>query len=848
MPHVINGVGTWYYGKRNVHRLRNVCPQCSAVGDLESYDTTLYFVVVFVPLLPLARKRVMDSCPSCGAHRVMPLKAWDKAKAEGLTGALDRLRDAPGDREAIQNALGTAATFQNEALLAVAADALATHRPADAGLLATLGDVNGYFARHDAAAAAYIESLKAEDNPRVSEQLGLTLLRLGNPAAAAGCFEHILTGADGERLWMGYQLAVAYQAKGLHPEALAWLDRVTAAFPAVAADKEWRKLRQKSERDRGRGRRVGKSLLLEGPQAGLSEGSWLKWLFPRLILPLLVLAFAGWHTWRSLSLAEARPMYLLNGTPKAYTVAVNGVPYTLPPGVVKTVELPEGVITMAPESGAAWLEPVEVTVTSSFWARPYDNTRVVLNPDRLALLVRETMVYSTNPQPGPPDTYLHSRPLHEVSGINHWFEPLPGTVKAKRHETITLTRLGVVPFANSAARIDAVSYAEATPAERLDYGRRWLAVDPADTTALLWFGRVNPPADVLPVLKARLGDRPLRPDWHVLYQAAVDQSGGDVAALRAEYVALADRLDRDPDALYLQAMVSRRGEALELLTEAVESGKPAERAHAELGHRKLREGDFKDAAAEFDQAPSLARNPLFQAAARDALMAAGRHRDLIALLATDSVSTFERARVCEMAGDLPGAESAAASFLGQLSFAPGDAALRRTMQSAMAASRAAARGDRAAYLAAVGPATKSVTDAVLRGGPVAATPEDSAVNHGLALLATPPADAKFAAAKLAFLDALESGDRDEKLLKLQLEHGGDDILMSLGEATLEPREKRVYAAAAAVWYPAQKPQLVALAKALDYHRDATSLALRKLLGDKPPAAVKPPKPARKAVP
>ena len=110
MPYTLNGVGTWYYGKRNVHRLRNVCSQCSAVGDLESYDTTLYFVVVFVPLLPLARKRVMDSCPSCGAHRVMPLAAWDKAKSEGLTGALDRLQAAPGDREAVLNALGTAAT------------------------------------------------------------------------------------------------------------------------------------------------------------------------------------------------------------------------------------------------------------------------------------------------------------------------------------------------------------------------------------------------------------------------------------------------------------------------------------------------------------------------------------------------------------------------------------------------------------------------------------------------------------------------------------------------------------------------------------------------------------------
>ena len=52
MPFVVNGVGTWQYGKRNVHRLRAACGQCGAVADLESYDTTLYIVVFYVPVLP----------------------------------------------------------------------------------------------------------------------------------------------------------------------------------------------------------------------------------------------------------------------------------------------------------------------------------------------------------------------------------------------------------------------------------------------------------------------------------------------------------------------------------------------------------------------------------------------------------------------------------------------------------------------------------------------------------------------------------------------------------------------------------------------------------------------------
>jgi tetratricopeptide (TPR) repeat protein len=293
MPFVLNGVGTWYYGKRNVHRLRDVCSQCQAVTDLESYDTTLYFVVVFVPLIPLARKRIFDSCPSCNRHRVMPLGKWEAAKAKSIGEAALRLRESPGDREAVLNALRTAAGFQNVALAEEAGDVAAERFAGDAEVQSTLGDVSAYLARHDDAAAAYIASLDAADDPKVRDQLGLTMLRLGNVEAAAGCFEHVLTEADASRAWMLYQLAVAYQAKGMHGEALDLLDRADAAFPGLGDNKDWKKLRRASEKDRGRGRPVGRSTLLESKGAGVREGSRLGWLLPRLVLPLLLLGFAG---------------------------------------------------------------------------------------------------------------------------------------------------------------------------------------------------------------------------------------------------------------------------------------------------------------------------------------------------------------------------------------------------------------------------------------------------------------------------------------------------------------------------------------------------------------------------
>src|SRR5947209_7712933 len=84
MPTVHDGIGTWYYGKRRILRRKGLCAFCNRVGDLESYDTTLYFVVLFVPLFPLGRKRVFEQCAHCKAHRVLSLKKWEALKDQHL--------------------------------------------------------------------------------------------------------------------------------------------------------------------------------------------------------------------------------------------------------------------------------------------------------------------------------------------------------------------------------------------------------------------------------------------------------------------------------------------------------------------------------------------------------------------------------------------------------------------------------------------------------------------------------------------------------------------------------------------------------------------------------------------
>src|SRR5947209_490258 len=103
MPTVINGIGTWYYGRGRVHELRGVCEFCQAVGDLTSFDTTEYFTVFYVPVIPLGKKRILRQCERCRRHRVVKHAAWEAAKATDSAAVLERLRADPDDREAILN-------------------------------------------------------------------------------------------------------------------------------------------------------------------------------------------------------------------------------------------------------------------------------------------------------------------------------------------------------------------------------------------------------------------------------------------------------------------------------------------------------------------------------------------------------------------------------------------------------------------------------------------------------------------------------------------------------------------------------------------------------------------------
>src|SRR5258706_10776610 len=293
MPMTHNGLGTMYYGKRRIHRIKSTCPHCNATAELESYDTTLFAVVMFLPVVPLGKKRILEDCPQCRRHRVTPLKNWESAKVSAFNDVLEKLQANPDDKEPIQHALGLAAEYQDEVGFDKLADVLGGRGAKDSDIQAQLGQVYEYFSRWPEAEAAYARAMAIEPTDYLRERIAVCMLKQGRPEDAAAYVAHVFEQKDANKAWLTFWLIEGFMAKGMHEQALDLMDIRDATFPELIAIKahvkEYRNQRRAAEKNKSSGRPVAPVYVKESSKTGFRQGSALGFLWPLLIAASLVL-------------------------------------------------------------------------------------------------------------------------------------------------------------------------------------------------------------------------------------------------------------------------------------------------------------------------------------------------------------------------------------------------------------------------------------------------------------------------------------------------------------------------------------------------------------------------------
>lgn len=846
MPYRINGFGTGYYGKANIHRIQGQCDSCKRIETLESYDTQLFITALYVPVIPIGGKRILDSCPSCTTHRAMPLAHWNRSKEEQKAELLEAMQNNPQDKATLIRALGVAIGYQDIQLFRLLRDSLVGDREDDADVQANLARASLYFGERKAAIEAFQKSLVVKNDPEIHEELALVHLRQDNPDLAAPHLEHLAKVAFPDKLWLLQLLAGAYQGKGKHSDVLDLLDRIKGLYPSELDTKEWKRIRSLSEKYKESGKRVGKGAGLGlGPKVTAKENPFGRYV-GFAILPLLLIGFSAWHVGMAMYVGNNRTIHLISAWPRPYDVKLNGQQFKLQPFQRTKVTIPEGQIHLLPVDNNDFVDEARLSIETSFWTRPYTSPVFVINPDQLAIIALETAIYSEqgNDVGPPPIFYLNSN-FHQFTGIDYPFEPFPPNQRVKKGQRTIKKGLEYLQVLTDMDKLNILRQAEG-PKGLQEYLPRWIKADPKNPLLLRLVSAFLPPEQSEPILAKGLEERPISIEVHRTFQDIKKAQGKDQELIE-KYKNLAKETGEDPSVMYLLARLYEPAESIKILRKAISSGRPAPYAHYSLAYHLHAQGKFEEAAREIDQSREITENSsgFYGEFAKEVYLSARRFKDLYRILDQEGKKDqnkismlFQKFRYQAIEGDKAGMAETSQALQGNIPFSNPDQT-NRSIAVNLKMLDSLARGDIQGYKSGENQARISpIRLAILEGHPETAIGlvdknvdgEDSFVDLGLLLLALPAArekDKEVVELKEIFLKEMDER-RDEKYLQQMLLKKAPFDMEKVRLSTPNPVDKRLLLYLAAKWLPEHAKELKELASLLDYQKDEVSLCIKKI--------------------
>jgi tetratricopeptide (TPR) repeat protein len=629
MPHTINGIGTRYVGQRNVHTRAGVCPHCHRSLSLLSYDTRLWFVVVFIPIIPLGRKRIIDYCPACRRHYVANWQKWETARQLDISAALEKYRADPTPEKAIE--VHRMLLTYGQAAEAADFQKMVAEKFADnAKVQAYLGQALTQFGRGAEAGPFFARALELRpDMPEARMGVADAEIRAGRLDEARRLLDFLEKPGASQLhpLASLERLAKAYQARGRHQEALTLFRRLLDELPAVGQHPGFRKMVQVSEKAlqtetsilpkakfslrRFLGRDYG------GSRLAVSRGLLITLGGAALVI-VAGLAIANEHIRRH------RTLYVVNALGGPVQLELAGMaPVPLKRGVSE-VPLAEG--HYEGRLSGAVQEPVVLDIRCGYFHRWFDKRAWVLNPGEAAILSVENAIYSSDHRPSTMNYYF-GHTVEVFPSITHPFTDLPTSVEVQSSSDVrTLTRLD---WYTGTPRDAFYALDEARRTKEALRLAEWdLTMDPDDKAMLLDYAehlkRIEDVARGEAYLRQGLTNRPVRVEWHRTYQELARLNGGQENLVR-DYDTMLRAEPDNSSLLYL------RGRLCEHIADGSEYFEKSRRADTNnpyplyaLAYNLANAGDWESARSLLDRVIGLRPDDVqFQGEWRTVCMALG---------------------------------------------------------------------------------------------------------------------------------------------------------------------------------------------------------------------------------
>ena len=249
MPTTVNGIGTTYLGKKNLQTYPGVCSSCGAEIMLEDYETGLYFCFIFIPLIPLGRKQIIGHCQSCTRHQAMPVHQWQQIKAEAIDSGMAALAADQQNPQVALELVGTLDGFHEQEQAFELAAATKSQHDENADVQLELGAWYEQKGHLQDANACFDRAFELDpEHPGAVRARGLTILEEGRLEEAHAMLEKLFPPSPAYDPSVPYALALAYQQRQQHPDAMKLFELIQASSPEWTKDRAFKKAVKKSKK------------------------------------------------------------------------------------------------------------------------------------------------------------------------------------------------------------------------------------------------------------------------------------------------------------------------------------------------------------------------------------------------------------------------------------------------------------------------------------------------------------------------------------------------------------------------------------------------------------------------
>jgi tetratricopeptide (TPR) repeat protein len=554
MPTTVNGIGTHYYGKKNRTVRIGPCQSCGRVSNLVSYDTRLWFVIAFIPIIPLGRKRVIDSCLSCRRHYVADADAYEQASQLQVSAAQDQFRREPSRPAALQ-VHATLLGFHEREQAASFRRMVRERFPADAelmtGLAAQLERVSSYQEASELYEAAY------RLQPELPEARGAMARRKMAEGAldeARRLLDFLEVHGAGQHYALDPLdvLSTYYQNQGRHEEALAIAAHLLREIPGAGQQHKFRGFVARSEKALGRlesilpPRQHSLRGLFRGDGHVYSKGT--RWA---VIGGVALLMIAGGLAINNEYIRRHRTIQVINPCGAPIQVHVDDQP-------PQTVTDTTGILVSEGKHRIQLSGPVEQTydvdLAAGYFDRWFSKPAWVLVPGGEAALVEQTLYYAQNPPPAQ-NRLIVGRPFVAVRHVDYLFEQPPNSLEINRRDG-RVVKISLQRFPGTDVR----AFQAAEKEDRqgaLAFIEQRIRRRPEDYHLLKAYHSSLEPGEydrAESLLKSGLDRRPVAVQWHRLYQTLAELNGHD-ADLVARYDGSLKADPRNASLIYLRGRI-----------------------------------------------------------------------------------------------------------------------------------------------------------------------------------------------------------------------------------------------------------------------------------------------------